>query len=78
MIEARPLCVGCHNDFYNHDLHDGCWYFDSAQIVQRTQVGTWQEPPYTWSPEATLSCHTAPMGRHWIKKDDPRIKAECL
>lgn len=71
----RPLCVGCHNDFYNREGNSErgmCWMLPSAKPVERTKVGVWQNPPYEWKPQRTLSCHT-PDGERWITKDDPRI-----
>jgi len=39
-------------------------------------VGVWQNPPYFWTPRATLSCHS-PEGYRWIDRDDPRIKDDA-
>lgn len=77
MITAEKLkrCVGCRDDFYNGKNDLGvpeCWLLDSARPVTRTRVGIWQDPPYTWRPEQTLSCHH-PEGAVWIKPDDVRI-----
>lgn len=75
MIKKRRLCVGCHYDFYNHQGGidgKGCWHLNDARVVHRTQVGTWQKPPYRWNPQLTLSCHQ-PDGTHWITSNDPRI-----
>ena len=69
----KSMCTGCHEDYYNHHQPDGCWHFVTAKVVERTKVGVWQEPPYTWQPRETLSCHT-PEGGVWIKEDDVRIK----
>lgn len=44
----------------------------TEKVVERTQVGTWQNPPYRWQPQATLSCHR-PEGRHWIERSDVRL-----
>lgn len=73
MNKTKAMCVGCHNDYYNHSEKNGCWMFEKASIVTMTSVGTWQEPPYKWNPQETLSCHRQ-VGRSWIDKDDPRIK----
>ena len=75
MTKSKVICEGCRNDYYNRD--GGCWHFGRATVVTRTQVGTWQNPPYKWLPRKTLCCHTAPDGRHWIKRDDPRVKLEA-
>lgn len=75
--DKLDLCVGCHDNFYNGKNPYGvknCWMLPDAKVVQRTSVGIRQKPPYRWKPRTTLSCHTAPMGQHWIAKDDPRIK----
>jgi hypothetical protein len=69
--KTKQLCQGCHNNFYNSGAK-GCWSFGSAEAVTRTRVGTWQNPPYTWQPEVTLSCHS-PEGTTWIERDDPRL-----
>ena len=73
MTKTKSMCSGCYNDFYNQTRSDGCWHFVSAKIVDRTKVGIWQNPPYVWKPQTTLSCHD-PNGSVWIKQDDPRIK----
>lgn len=74
--EKKKRCRGCHNDYYNQPGNSGtgeCWMLDSAKPVRRTRVGTWQNPPYHWAPQATLDCHR-PNGSHWIDKDDQRIQ----
>lgn len=71
--DKRTLCQGCRDDYYNHNRDGGCWGLPKAKVVRRTSVGTWQDPPYQWRPQRTLSCHT-PDGQHWIDKDDPRIE----
>ncbi len=78
--DRLSLCRGCWNDHYNRPGNSStgeCWKLKSSKPVTRTQVGTWQSPPYTWTPEKTLDCHTAPEGRHWIAKDDVRIKRKA-
>ena len=71
----KSMCVGCRDDFYNHNQPDGCWCYSTAKVVERTRVGVWQNPPYTWHATETLTCH-APEGSVWIKEDDPRIREE--
>ena len=73
MSKAKVLCQGCRNDFYNHNREGGCWSFEKAKVVQRTRVGYFQEPPYTWNPVTTLSCYHEP-GIALISKDDCRLK----
>lgn len=76
--EKKSLCKGCRDDFYNQpgNAPGGCCYsLSTAQVVERTRVGWWQNPPYTWSPQKTLSCHHAPGQFAWIKENDPRIVA---
>lgn len=73
--KTKKLCQGCRNNFYNGNNPLAvavCWHFKTAKLVTRTQVGTWQNPPYVWRPRQTLSCHN-PVGTTWIKRDDPRI-----
>ena len=71
--KSKSMCVGCRDDYYNHNQPDGWLCFATAKVVERTRVGTWQNPPYRWTPQETLSCHS-PEGSVWIKDDDPRIK----
>lgn len=74
--EKLVLCRGCRDNFYNqpgNSTEGECWMLAKAQPVERTSVGTWQRPPYTWQPQTTLSCHHRD-GEHWIKQDDPRIQ----
>jgi hypothetical protein len=74
--KSKSMCVGCRNDFYNHGTNSTtgeCWMFAKAKVVQATQVGSFQEPPYKWNPQTTLTCH-APDGRHWLEHDDCRFE----
>lgn len=75
--DKKQLCSGCRDNYYNahgNSTTGECWAFGTAKTVTRTQVGTWDRPPYEWVPQKTLSCHR-PEGRHWIKRDDVRITA---
>ena len=74
-MKDKSMCLGCRNDFYNYDREGGCWLFGGAKVVERTMVGIWQDPPYTWAPRETLSCHQ-PECSVWIQEDDPRIPTE--
>jgi len=67
----KALCRTCRDDFYNQN-RGGCWSYKSARVVERTQVGVWEEPPYKWNPRATLTCH-CPQGRVWLSENDPRV-----
>ena len=73
MGKSRKMCLGCRDDWYNRNREGGCWSYGSAKVVERTSVGTWQPPPYTWLPQKVLSCHR-PDGNHWLEKDDCRFK----
>ena len=73
--KKTQLCPGCRDNFYNHPGNSPggeCWALAKSKVVERTQVGTWQNPPYRWQPQATLSCHR-PEGRHWIERSDVRL-----
>ena len=73
--EKKQLCRGCRNDYYNqpgNSTTGECWMLKTAQLVELTRVGYWQNPPYKWQPKQTLNCHR-PEGAVWIKQDDPRI-----
>ena len=71
--KSKLMCANCRDNYYNHNVKDGCWCYKKAKVVKRTLVGYWQEPPYKWRPQETLDCHS-PEGYAWIKKDDPRIE----
>lgn len=73
--KSKTQCRGCHNDIYNHPPREGCWRFDSARIVKRVAVGTWQEPPYRWQPVKVMSCLYTP-GTHWLERTDGRVVAD--
>lgn len=73
--EKLKRCVGCRDNFYNGSNAIGvneCWNLKSARSVERTMVGIWQNPPYVWSPEKTLSCHR-PEGSVWLGRNDSRM-----
>lgn len=72
MAKDKTMCSGCHDDFYNRNRDEGCWMFGNAKVVERMSVGTWQNPPYVWTPRKVLSCFHA-QGSSMIKKDDPRV-----
>lgn len=75
MAKSKSMCSGCRQNFYNGNNPLGvkeCWSFQSATVVTRMLVGTWQNPPYVWSPRKVLSCY-CPEGLHPIKRDDPRV-----
>lgn len=76
--EKLARCAGCRDDFYNGHNPMGvkeCWGLKTAKSVERVSVGTWQEPPYQWVPQKTLSCHK-PEGRHWLRREDVRVLAD--
>lgn len=73
--ERKTFCHLCRNDYYNragNSTAGECWFLDSARVVRRTAVGTWQPPPYQWMPQPTLSCHNRD-GFTWIARDDVRL-----
>lgn len=72
-LKSRSMCDGCFNDFYNHAVHEGCWSFKTAVVVERVKVGIWDEPPYKRVLVKVLSCRKDP-GFSWLKPDDERIK----
>lgn len=75
MGKSKSMCSGCRNDFYNENNQYGvkdCWSFKTAKTVTRTRVGTWQNPPYKWSPMKILNCYHQ-EGSSFITKDDVRI-----
>lgn len=75
--EKRLLCAGCRDDYYNQPGNTAkgeCYSLEKAEPVERTRVGWWQNAPYTWRPQTTLSCHHAPGQFAWINRDDVRIK----
>ena len=74
--EKLKRCVGCRQDFYNGNNPLGvqeCWSLKFAKSVERTRVGIWQNPPYVWRPQKTLSCHQ-PEGGVWL---DRKISTMC-
>ncbi len=73
MSKTKALCNGCYDDFYNQNRDGGCWMFAKAKIVERTRVGTWQNPPYQWTPKPCLTCYKQ-TGSSFIKEDDVRIE----
>jgi len=73
--DKKRLCSGCRDDYYNqpgNSPNGECWALATAKIVERTSVGYFQNPPYEWIPQKTLSCHSPP-GKTWIAADDCRL-----
>lgn len=78
--QKKQLCDGCHYSFYNrpgNSTTGQCWSLASAEPVMRTRIGVWQNPPYQWQPQQTLSCHE-PDGSRWLTQDDPRIESATV
>ena len=73
MNKSKSMCVGCRDDFYNHNRPEGCWMFEKAKVVQRVQVGTWEPPPYSQKPRSVLSCFHS-EGCSMLDLDDCRLK----
>ncbi len=76
--EKLKLCRGCRDNFYNTSganiaLGGHCWSLKTAKPLERTMIGIWQNPPYTWRPQQTLSCHR-PEDMAWINRDDVRLR----
>ena len=69
----KTMCRGCRDDYYNQNRDKGCWLFASAEIIERTAVGTWDNPPYKWNPRKYLSCYHR-SGEHLLKRDDVRME----
>lgn len=56
----KTKCVGCEDDFYNHDAKggkDGCWERKDAEIIQRKKVHMSQVPPWNQAPKKYPSCY---------------------
>ena len=74
MNKTKQACVGCYNDFYNHQREGGCWCFQNATVVTRIKVGTFESPPYSPSrAKEYLSCYS-PQGSAMLKPDDCRVR----
>ena len=74
MAKSKEMCVGCRNDYYNHNRDEGCWMFEKARIVKRVRVGTWEPPPYSKKRAAKyLSCYHC-QGSAFLDMNDCRLK----
>jgi len=59
--KSKSLCVGCHNDYYNHNgnSHTGeCWMFENAKLVKRKCVHIDQRPPWNQNPIWVFDCYS--------------------
>lgn len=72
MPKSKQMCAGCYNNFYNLNRDGGCWSYQSAKIVTKVEVGTWQNPPYIWNPVKVLNCFHK-TGSSFLSKDDCRV-----
>lgn len=73
--EKLKLCRQCRDNFYNLPGNSNtgeCWSLEQAEPVERMLVGVWQNPPYIWSPQTTLSC-CRPQGSVFIRREDVRV-----
>ena len=72
--KTKKMCVGCHDDFYNHTQQHGCWSFGNATIVKRVRVGIREPPPYSPNREQDyLSCYHA-QGYAMLPLTDVRVR----
>lgn len=74
--EKKSLCSGCRDNFYNQAGNSNtgeCWMLKTARVCEKMIVGIWQNPPYKWLPQKTLSCHHREGGTTWISRDDCRL-----
>lgn len=62
MNDKQRYCVGCREDWYNHNGPGKCWNLDSAQVVKRWTLGWWTQPlsRAVFGKVTTLSCHHEP------------------
>ena len=65
MKPDKKYCVGCREDYYNHDGNSNtgeCWSFDSAKLVTKYCIGWWtpQDEASNFWKVKTNSCHTEP------------------
>jgi len=72
MPKSKSMCDGCRDDYYNQTRTEGCWSYQSATVVTKVAVGTFQNPPYFWSPQTFLSCYHR-EGQHQLGRDDCRV-----
>jgi hypothetical protein len=72
MAKTKQMCCGCYNNFYNINIDGGCWSYKDAKIVTKVEVGTWQDPPYLWTPIKILNCFHK-TGSSFLDKNDCRV-----
>lgn len=74
MEKTKQMCKGCYNDMYNYSPFGGCWYFESAKIVKKVEVGTWEPPPYNRNrAKEVLNCYNR-QGSSFLPLDDCRVQ----
>ena len=57
--DKKKMCIGCRDNFYNGNNDLGvkeCCSLQSAKLVLKRRVSTWERPPWTTEPELVLSC----------------------
>lgn len=67
-------CAGCEDNFYNDHNPYGvtkCWMRDDAVLVERVEVGIWDEPPYDQEPKKVPRCYKK-KGRAFLLLTDCR------
>jgi hypothetical protein len=59
--KSKEMCVGCRDDWYNHNRGDGCWSYGNAKVVRRYKIGWWVQPDSVsaFTEVETLDCHNA-------------------
>ena len=63
MKKDKALCIGCSEDYYNHDDHSTtkeCWCFKTAEVKARYCIGWWtpMDKKENFTKVTTLNCHT--------------------
>jgi hypothetical protein len=59
--KSKALCRGCRDDFYNGKQNctgEGCWSYESAQVIKRKRVPLDQRPPWKQRAIWAFSCRT--------------------
>ncbi len=73
MKPDKKYCVGCHDDYYNHDNNSTtgeCWSFQRAKVINAYVIGWWvpMDKKENFYRITTHDCHIESGQRLFLKE----------
>ncbi len=77
----KKYCIGCRDDFYNHDNNSTtgeCWMFEKAKVITAYAISWWtpQDKKDNFYKVTTLNCHSEPWQRAFYSELPKHLRGE--